>query len=244
MKMLLSAIYLVGMILAVANSAFAQSNVYTLYLIGYVNTTFRVGDTLFGNPVQNTTNDLLSTLIPYAPDGTRVSLWDPAANDYATTSTFASGGWSANFSLNPGQGAKLTTSTQFTNTFIGYILAPGGGIVTNEADILIPPPVFSGPAGQYLLSCKTPFSLNSARPAFTYVLGRDPLEGEQFTTLDPLTQIYHTTTFNGGGWDDGEPVLAVGEAAFFSVGSVVPEPAAAGLMVLGLTLAMARCRRC
>jgi hypothetical protein len=233
MKIVPTPTCLIAALLLGGNPTFAQSNVYSLYIVGYVNTIFQAGDTLFGNPLQNT-DSLLSTIIPSAPDGATVSLWSPNANAYAQSSIYASGAWSTDFSLNPGEGARLTTSTLFTNTFVGYVLAPGGLIVTNEADILIPPMAFTGPPGHYLLSCKTPLSLEGALPVFTYVLGRDPVEGEQFTALDSLTQTYHTTTFAGGAWDHGDPVLSVGEAAFFNV---VPEPSAGGLVILGLCLA-------
>ena len=48
----------------------AQANI-----VGYVNTPFQPGANWFGNPLLNT-NNLLSTLIPSAPDGTTVSFWN------------------------------------------------------------------------------------------------------------------------------------------------------------------------
>jgi hypothetical protein len=51
--------------------------------------------------------------------------------------------------------------------------------------------------------------------------------------LDSETQTYHTTTFQNGVWNNGDPVLHVGESAFFSLvdpSLPVPEPRAVTLL--------------
>lgn len=224
-------------------SLFAQSNVFSFNIVGYVNTSFRIGDNLFGNPLQYT-NNALSYLIPTAPDGTTVSLWNSVGNTYSPVSTFTSGAWDIDFTLNPGTGAKLHTTSLFTNTFVGTVLAPNGSFYDGNA--INPPPPFAGLDGLYLLSSKMPILLSATNsfPVFEFILGRGPQEGEQFTTLDPTTQLYHTTTFTAGAWNNGAPVLRVGEAAFFNVGAVaVPEPSVAGLMIAGLCFARVISRR-
>jgi len=229
--------------LAAAAAALAQPDVYSGSIVGYVNTPFRVGDNLFGNPLQYTNNSL-SYIIPTAPEGTTVSLWNPAGNTYSPVSTFTAGAWNIDFTLNPGTGAKLHTTSSFTNTFVGTVLAPNGTVWDGLA--INPPAPFSGANGSYLLSSKFPVLLSetNAFPVFQYILGRGPQEGEQFTTFDPLTQQYHTTTFTAGGWDHGAPQLAVGEAAFFNVGPVnVPEPSVVGLVIAGLGFALRANRR-
>ena len=212
----------------------AQTNVYEPHIAGYVHYTFwsggsfQAGDNLFGNPLLNTSSRL-STIIPDPSSGTTVSLWDPVVNAFTQSSTFANGVWSLNLELPPGQGALLTTFTTFTNTFYGVVLAPDGSIL-NPDEPIPPPPAFDRPDGVYLLSSKLPATLSSSLPVFDYILGRSPREGEQFTRLDPLTQLSHTTTFVSGNWDNGIPVLPLGEAAFFKV---VPEVSTWALLLLG-----------
>jgi len=81
--------------------------------------------------------------------------------------------------------------------------------------------------GTLLLSCYIPFQAN-----FNDVVGRDPQDGESVTTLDGGTQLYSTTTFNSGAWNNGAPLLAVGQSAFFNI-AAVPEPSVLGLLGIG-----------
>jgi hypothetical protein len=79
---------------------------------------------------------------------------------------------------------------------------------------------------------------------FEAIIGRTPHNGEQVTTLNPLTQTYTTTTFLGGVWNNGDPVLPIGQAAMFNIGPV-PEPSALGLLLAGLGVTgIARRRLC
>ncbi len=222
--------------------AFAQSNVYSIHIVGYVNKAFQAGDNLFGNPLEST--NTLSYVIPTAPEGTTVSLWNPPGNAYGPIATFTSGAWDTDFTLNPGMGAKLHTPALFTNTFIGTVLAPDGSYFDGNA--INPPPPFSGVDGLYLLSSKFPATLSgtSTLSVFEYILGRAPHEGEQFTTLDPATQLYHTTIFLSGDWNNGAPRLGVGESAFFNIGPVaVPEPSVASFVLAGFCIARVISRR-
>jgi hypothetical protein len=85
--------------------------------------------------------------------------------------------------------------------------------------------------GLHLLSCPVPLEIAT----FQQVVGRDPLNGEWVETLNEATQTYAITTFHTGiGWDNGEPALGVGQAAFFNFGPVlVPEPSVLALASLG-----------
>jgi hypothetical protein len=135
--------------------------------------------------------------------------------------------------LNPGTGALLHTPSTFTNTFVGTVLDFDGSPANLET--FTNPPPFGGPAGLYLLSSKAPVTLAAANgfPAFQCVLGRAPHEGEQVTTWNAVLQTSTTTTFSGGAWDNGDPVIGVGQAAFFNV-VPVPEPSSLALLLVGL----------
>ena len=220
-----------------AFTARAQSNVYSLNIVGYVNAIFQPGNNWFGNPLSNTTasgtDNTLSQLFPIAPDGTTVSLWNAMQNQYTPSATFSGGAWSGDLALEPGTGALLNTPSLFTNTFVGTVLDLNGSGWDGLS--LHPPQPFSGPNGLYLLSSQCPVALpvSGGPSTFEAIIGRAPREGEQVTTLDPLTQTYATTTFVGGAWNNGDPSLAIGQAALFNLGPV-PEPSVLGLMAVGL----------
>lgn len=207
---------------------------------GYVNHLFLPGQNLFANPLSSGANSI-GGLIPTAPNGTTVSLWDALTSGYNLTSTYSGGAWSVNLTINPGTGALLTTTSPFTNTFVGDVV----GLVLGPGDVPLPPAPLDLEPGTYLLGSVPPIGLSDGTyPAFLYVLGRAPRHGEAFSWLDELTQTWHTTTYNSvtGQWDNGSPTLGVSEAAFFTV-VAVPEPSAFALVTLGAAVLLRFARR-
>jgi hypothetical protein len=225
----LLALITVGVAFASTHLAQAQ-NTYSLNIVGYVNTIFRPGENLFGNPLDKGTNTL-SSLFFAPPSGTTVSLWDSGSMTYNQSSTYNAGSWSLDLTLFPGTGARLTTGNTFTNTFVGNVVATYGPPPANE---ILPATLFNGAPGLHLLSSVSPFGYPGTYEAFDVIVGRAPITGDQFTWLDELTQTYHTTTYNAtlGLWDNGQPVLGAGEAAFFNV-MAVPEPSVTALLLVG-----------
>ncbi|HXC98020.1 MAG TPA: PEP-CTERM sorting domain-containing protein [Verrucomicrobiae bacterium] len=211
-------------------------------IVGYVNLTFQTGANWFANPLLSTAQggDSLDTIIPTAPDGTTVSLWNSSANQFTTTSTFDNGAWSDNLVLDPGTGALLTAPSQFVNIFVGDAENFDGTIPTG-GDITGTPPVFSGPNGVYFLASKGPVALSGSQ-VLEDIIGRGPQNGEQVTTLNALTQTYTTSTFLNGTWNNGDPTLAVGGAAMINIGPA-PEPSSVALMLAGLASVFALRRR-
>jgi len=104
-------------------TSMAQSNVYSLNVVGYVNYPFTiVGDFyLVSNPLDNTTNDL-NTIMPGVPDGTSLGLWSTALQDLSPTiPVFGGGKWTPDVSIAPGQGFFVIPNGSFTNTFVGNV---------------------------------------------------------------------------------------------------------------------------
>jgi hypothetical protein len=118
-------------------SSMAQSNVYSLNVVGYVNKAFSAGASayyLVSNPL-NGTNNSLSTIIPNPPVGTFVAYWDTAAQDFDPSSpTYFGGvtGWSPSGTVPPGKAFFISPTANFTNTFVGEVLQ---GSVTNPVPI-------------------------------------------------------------------------------------------------------------
>jgi len=109
-----------------AVASMAQSNVYSLNVVGYVNYPLPItGDYyLVSNPLDNTNSDL-NTIMPVMPNGSAVALWSTAAQDFSTVSPvyFTSGGghWVPDPTIAAGQGFFVIPNSPCTNTFIGNV---------------------------------------------------------------------------------------------------------------------------
>ena len=203
-------------------------------IVGFVNEPFQVGPNFFDNPLL-AANNTLTALIPSAPEGTTVSLWNGTA--YTPSATFSGGVWSGNFSILPGTGALLIAPGAFTNTFIGGVL-DASGLSFDGITVHLPAP-FSGPNGLYLWSNKLPVAagVEYGYSMFQMVVGRGPNESEAFYRWNGSAFV--GTTFHSGAWNNGEPFLNVGESGFFDIGGTgllptIPEPGSLTLLALGL----------
>lgn len=190
-------------------------------LILYFNCNFLAGSNLFSEPLLLESNNL-SVLFPtsgtnftYIPAGTTVSLWNPSTSSFDSTATLTNGAWSNDLKLPPGAGALVVAPSPFTNSFTGIVLNHAGSLLTSLNQIYLPPPVFSGPNGIYLLGDKCPV-VDVGTNIFLNILGRMPFVGEQVTLLSG------TSTYLGNGIWDSVPTLGVGQAAFLNVMAAPP----------------------
>ncbi|HOC54383.1 MAG TPA: hypothetical protein PKI20_02040 [Verrucomicrobiota bacterium] len=207
--------------------------------VGYINCPFLPGYSLFGNPLDYGDNTL-GTIFYGVPEGTVVSLWNPGTLSFDTGSTYESGAWTVNLTLEPGTGARLYAPSLFTNTFVGTVLNHDGAVWT-EPPGLTSPPEYSGPDGIFSLADEAPLASTGA-DILLNVLGRLPNVGEQITLLDEVTQGYATSTYLGGGNWDIVPSWEPSDSAFFNIGPI-PEPSATALGLLGLVLVRRIARR-
>ena len=230
MKMLRSILALSLFCFFVAPAAWAQTDVYSGNIVGYINRTISAGDNLIANQLGTTNDTLNNVLASGVLNGSTLTEWDPVANRFLPTSTFdaTSASWSINYSLTYAGGALLHSPSGATNTFVGEVdpaLVDSVGISFANWH-----PNYGN--GLYLISCPLPVDGAS----FQQVISRDPFDGEWVETLNEATQTYSVTTFHTGtGWDNGDPALGVGQAAYFDLGPVVvPEPTALALAALGV----------
>jgi hypothetical protein len=189
----------------------AQSNVYSLNVVGYVNTTLKPGYTLIANPLNTTNNTLLGLFGGVGgalPDGTQVYLW--------TGTTFNTGGrddtlgdangWTPdafeNNQLPPGVGAfiKNNTANAITVTFVGEVLQGG---LTNHIG-----------ANYQLIASMVP----QAGQVDT-VLGMPVVDGDQVFQWNNTTGAYATFTADSilnspPPWGATVPNIGVGEGFF------------------------------
>jgi hypothetical protein len=124
--LLLSAVAVAAGIL----SSQAQSNVFSANVVGYVSVTNGAGQfALLSNPLDSGSNTVAS-LFPSVPNGTLVEVW--TGSSFQTSTKGFGGVWTTNLTLSPGQGFFIKSSTAGTNTFVGSIVTPNNGSVTNS----------------------------------------------------------------------------------------------------------------
>jgi hypothetical protein len=117
-----------------AVTSMAQSNVYSLNVVGYVNKAFKNGFfVLVANPFNAATNDL-ATILVNPPDNTQVYRWNVGTQDLdGTVPTYSASQskWLPNQTVNPGEGFFVVGGSDFTNTFVGDV--PQGNLTNSVA---------------------------------------------------------------------------------------------------------------
>jgi hypothetical protein len=186
-------------------TSMAQSNVYSVNVVGYVNKVLagNAKYTAVANPL-NTTNNTLAGIFGGAgvglPTGSQVLKWSSGAGDFTIYGKVAFGsGWTgggATVSINPGEGCLIRTpsgGSNYTNTFVGEVLQ---GALTNSLA-----------TGYQMIGNKVPDS----GPVTT--LGFAPPNGSQLLKWDGVAQdwvVYGKVAF-GSGWTPSVPSVDVAE---------------------------------
>jgi hypothetical protein len=180
-----------------ASPLFAQTNVYSVNAVGYVQQPLQPGVfAMIANPL-NTTNNTLVSLMPSMPNGTVIYKWN--GTGYAS-STFLFGSWTQpSFTLNPGEGCfiKLGGAAPVTNTWVGEVLQ---GNLTNNI-----------PTGFSILSSMVPQTADVTALGLTTVAAN----GDTVYRYDIPSQGYTSATYLFGSWNPAPPTINVGEAFFF-----------------------------
>jgi hypothetical protein len=192
-------------------TSMAQSNVYSLNVVGYVNVPTLGGANfnLIANPLNNTNNSI-TNLFAIAQDGDQVYRWNATIQDLDPViysySTFLHS-WDGNFVLNPGEGVfYVNAGANATNTFVGEVI--------------------QGPYTNHILGGASFNAVASSAPiggSFTNAtVGLPPSDGDQvylwnasIQDLDPTIATYSTFLAK---WDTAAINVAPG-AGFFYVGA-------------------------
>jgi hypothetical protein len=183
--------------LAALSTSFAQ--VYSVNVVGYVNTEMKPGFNLIANPLSTTSNTIADLL----PGIDQMSVFKYVDGAYQSANYLdLLGGWDdPSITLDPGEGAFvfLPGDANVTVTFVGEVME---GQLSNPL-----------PAGLSMKSSMVPQT--GALSALGYVAE----DQDSVFQYDADAQGYVTSNYLDllGGWDTGvEPVLGVGEAMFLS----------------------------
>jgi hypothetical protein len=169
-------------------SSQAQSNVYSVNVVGYVNKPFTaLAFELVGNPLDDGTNSLNSALATLA-NKSQAQFWNGASFDNYTK---GGGVWPAAPSIAPGVGLFVKSQTTLTNTFVGSVACPVGGSVTTAL-----------PAGVFVLVAnKIPYAgdLNSTNIGLDVLANKSQVQtwnGASFVNFTKGGGVWPATTLN------------------------------------------------
>jgi hypothetical protein len=193
-------------------TSLAQSNVYSLNIVGYINVPLTNGYTMVANQLDldgtGTNNTIVTMLGTNYPSGTRAFAFTGANYVFATVGP--SGAWigenNVKFACQPGKGLFVFVpgAAPQTATLVGNVL-PGHSPVNN--------PILSG---FNIVSSLLPISGRIQSDLYMHPANTDRV----FKWVYPGTYSFSTFSCaaNGGagGWIPAEPNLSVGEAVFLN----------------------------
>jgi hypothetical protein len=203
----------VAAIAASAITAMAQSNVYSLNIVGYATVTINPGYNLMANPLSAGTRNGADEIMPIL-DGEVILTWNGKGYDY-TGYDSGFGGWvDANNnaaqppSLPPGKGFFFLNPLAATNvTFVGQVVP--GPSSTNNIPL---------PAGYSLIGSALPASVPSITNA---PVSLPVIDGMVILTWSGKNYIYTGFDSGFGGWVDANnnattpPAYKIGQGFFF-----------------------------
>jgi len=204
----------VAAIAASAVSAMAQSNVYSLNIVGYATVTIPAGYSILANPLSVGTNGANEIMAPI--DGEQILTWNNATSSYNSVSYLpAFGGWvddnlaAANPpSLPPGVGFFFKNPNAATNiTFVGQVVP--GPSSTNSTLLL---------AGYSMVGSALPANVSDISTA---PVSLPLIDGMQVLTFDGVKYNGASYLPAFGGWVDDNlasipaPGYKIGEGFFF-----------------------------
>jgi hypothetical protein len=188
-----------------ATSALAQSNVYSLNVVGYYNVTLAAGQkVMLGNQL-NTTNNTLAGIIPNPVPGSQFFKFNGGFTTYIFDDVDLVWTPNGNVSLAPGEGGFFISPAASTLTFVGEVRQ---GSLTNTL----------------------PISTKVIRTSIVPQAGRVStdlgLPGEAGDQLFKFNGGFTTYIFDDVDlvWTPSEPTNAVGGAFFYIKSSVATQP--------------------
>ena len=212
---------------ASALSSLAQSNVYSVNVVGYMNKQVPANNggsptfTGVANQLDTGSNTLLN-LVQALPNGSKVLKWNYAGQTYNTfTRTAIGAGWSPTGSgsntINLGEGAFLQLNTgnanPFTNTFVGQVFQGDGVTTVSFTNVLLP--------GLSFYSFPVPLdqvAVSNVLVGLSAALPPNP-SGSKIQFWNEVSQsgfTVFTRTAIGSGWSPSVPLLSAGQSFFIN----------------------------
>jgi hypothetical protein len=198
-------------------TAYAQTPVYSVNTVGYVNLNLSNGYNLVANQLDfdgtrtnNTVQNIFNTNLP---NGASVYAFSNGSWQLPAAQYFKKGGWqgsgtnAVNYALNTGGGVFIQISGAATVTLAGTVMQ--GNLATPYV------------GGYNIIASQIPQGGRLQTD-----LGYTPNSGDAIYRWNPTNQTYILPAYNylkKGGWQapNGEPVMNVGESFFLQTGGGV-----------------------
>jgi hypothetical protein len=178
-----------------AATSMAQSNVYSLNVVGYINITVPANQYVMIANQLNTTNNSIGNVLATAADGAIFQKFAAGYSAYVYDATVP--GWTpdGNATLNPGEGGFFKSPVATTVTFVGEVLQ---GNLTNTL-----------PVGTYAIRSSIVPQAGTATALF--------IPGEDGDILQLFHAGYSAFVYDATvpGWTPSEPNIGVGDAFFY-----------------------------
>ncbi|PYJ00950.1 MAG: hypothetical protein DME25_19335 [Verrucomicrobia bacterium] len=100
----------------------AQSNVVGFYTVVLTNGYNFLANQFNAYRTNGTLDNTLTNVIPNAPVGTKVYLWNVSNQAFSAPATFDGLHWDVNYDLSPGKGFVVLPPVRWTNYFVGEVL--------------------------------------------------------------------------------------------------------------------------
>lgn len=185
-------------------SAVAQTNVYSVNAVGYVNVSLPAGFSLIANQL-NSTNNSISSVLSGLPNFSNFYKFVPGSGFDIATLVF--GTWDKpNLTLNPGEGGFVNVASPTTITFVGDV--PQGSL-TNAA-----------PVGSSIRSSVVPQAGGIDALGLAATLSNfDNVYKWNGAGYDIYTLVFGSWSKNGS--PSAAPAVAVGEAFFLNLNNPI-----------------------
>lgn len=183
-------------------SSFAQGNVYSINVVGYINLDLTSEFTMVANQLDNGTGNRVADLIPTAPVGTVVYKYNPDTSAYASLTRVGTS-WlppASPMTLAPGEGVfikKPASAASISLTFVGEVLQ---GTLVN--------PVVGQVGGKFDIYS----SIVPQAGLLVTDLGYTPTSGDVVYRLQPGGAYLNSTFLPSGIWLPSQPSVNVGQA--------------------------------
>jgi hypothetical protein len=195
----------------------AQSNVYSLNVVGYVNVVYKAGFNAGANPLMASPNNQLNTILNNAtpvtgtPDNTIVLRWNTTLQDFdgiVPTYNATTHLWADNAVINPGECFFVLAPNEFTNTYVGEVKQTSTTIpiVAGFNGISSPVPV-GGNTGTVLAQ------LSPSDNDLAFKWDNSPTGPTAQGFYDPVTYVLSSTSWQNLGNSPG--TFGVGEGLFY-----------------------------
>jgi hypothetical protein len=198
--------------LTAAGVATSMAQVYSVNMVGYINSSIPSGYSIIANHLNNTPDNLVVNLFPAPPDTTTFYKYNAALSSYDILQ-YLDGAYEGitDMTLGPGEATFIASPSAFTHTFVGEVQLASSKTIN---------------AGYQMISSALPQSLpvegapNDGVPAAPVGLGYPVANGDTVYRYDNINNQYLIDQYLDGAWEGASggsaPTPAIGEGFFLS----------------------------